>query len=620
MLLNFRRSPTSVEILRIIATCTEVPRVISKHIIGSSRTIEDNFRFLVREKYVSKIKPKNGNISFRLNQKGKMVLCDPQVTGSKSKIFEKYFDKFAPELCGNTKQIYRLHKQAEIILALHNAKIKSFVDEKMFLSEFSAIKRMGVSPCFFNSQELKKCFARQDKFASASRTIGTVLTLDNIFFTYNSGKYPINFSVDQERKAFQTFCEVIIKKGFVPLNLIPKITKALVNNCEAFYINARSTITDELSSLSGNPSSGNPKNGNLNFPIREAAYACICEAERVNTSIDWEPNSSATIKSAASHKNGNPVQVSPRSPRKSNSKVICEAPASQSTKPSSFASAKLSAQESNKSGTQPTCEAACAWQQPYNNAGICEATYATKLRESLDLIKRIKPEQFIKEYIYGNVLNIERNHCDFPYIASIDKAIEKWVINYCNENRDAIVFGEDWEAARRMLEMSDDYMAKTLIQPKNGAYNTMRYIPNTRDGEETLEIIMRHAWKERMLSRIVPPEDVADGIPYETGCDLYTKDHLACYCMIDMNLTRLIDMKRWLVNRDEERVNYNMKLICFEYQEELLKEWFGNLVKEEDYVTISIEDAKGIMEETKTEYGEWEEELKRVCEEIGRIK
>ena len=614
--MNFRRSPTSVEILRIIATCTEVPRVISKHIIGSSRTIEDNFRFLVREKYVSKIKPKNGNISFRLNQKGKMVLCDPQVTGSKSKIFEKYFDKFAPELCGNTKQIYRLHKQAEIILALHNAKIKSFVDEKMFLSEISAIKRMGVSPCFFNSQELKKCFARQDKFASASRTIGTVLTPDNIFFTYNSGKYPINFSVDQERKAFQTFCEVIIKKGFVPLNLISKIAKALVNNCEAFYINARSTITDELSSLSGNPSSGNPKNGNLNFPIREAAYAWqqpynnagICEAERVNTSIDWEPNSSATIKSAASHKNGNPVQVSPRSPRKSNSKVICEAPASQSTKPSSFASAKPIAKPptlaSNNLETQVNCEAA----------------YVTKLRESLDLIKRIKPEQFIKEYIYGNVLNIERNHCDFPYIASIDKAIEKWVINYCNENRDAIVFGEDWEATRRMLEMSDDYMAKTLIQPKNGAYNTMRYIPNTRDGEETLEIIMRHAWKERMLSRIVPPEDVADGIPYETGCDLYTKDHLACYCMIDMNLTRLIDMKRWLVNRDEERVNYNMKLICFEYQEELLKEWFGNLVKEEDYVTISIEDAKGIMEETKTEYGEWEEELKRVCEEIGRIK
>ena len=616
MLLNFRRSPTSVEILRIIATCTEVPRVISKHIIGSSRTIEDNFRFLVREKYISKIKPKNGNTSFRLNQKGKMILCDPQVTGSKSKIFEKYFDKFAPELCGNTKQIYRLHKQAEIILALHNAKIKSFVDEKMFLSEFSAIKRMGVSPCFFNSQELKKCFARQDKFASASRTIGTVLTLDNIFFTYNSGKYPINFSVDQERKAFQTFCEVIIKKGFVPLNLISKIAKALVNNCEAFYINARSAITDELSSLSGNPSSGNPQNGNLNFPIREAVSTCeatyagicearseavsTCEAERVNTSIDWEPNSSATINSAASHKNGNPVQVSPRSPRKS----ICEAPASQSAKPSSFASAKLSAQASNKLGTHVDCEVA----------------YITKLRESLDLIKRIKPEQFIKEYIYGNVLNIERNHCDFPYIASIDKAIEKWVINYCNENRDAIVFGEDWEAARRMLEMSDDYMAKTLIQPKNGAYNTMRYIPNTRDGEETLEIIMRHAWKERMLSRIVPPEDVADGIPYETGCDLYTKDHLACYCMIDMNLTRLIDMKRWLVNRDEERVNYNMKLICFEYQEELLKEWFGNLVKEKDYVTISIEDAKEIMEETKTEYGEWEEELKRVCEEIGRIK
>ena len=218
-----------------------------------------------------------------------------------------------------------------------------------------------------------------------------------------------------------------------------------------------------------------------------------------------------------------------------------------------------------------------------------------------------------------NILNMNgnsRSDDDRKYIECVEKLIERHVINCCNENKDAIIIGDDWSAAREMLELSVSYIAKTLIQPRNSVYNTMRYIPNTREGEETLRIITSHAWKERILSMVVPPEDIAEGIPYETGCDLFTRDRLACYCMIDMNLTRLIDMKRWLMSRDEERINYEIKIICFSYQAEILKEWFGRLIDEDSYVEITIEDADNIMRETKEEYGEWEEAIDEVKREV----
>ena len=181
-------------LLELVAVCGEFPAGLTARIPGSMSYMETILTSLKREGFL-KLYYKDGLRGFRLGRRAKTVLMF------------RHPERFSFYLTGNTDtnrirgevpRRLRLHRTAETFVAMLNAGVKMFRDEKpaVFAPEGPLVPFLDVA-AFYGSREIKEMGIEAVKIRS-SRMMGVLLAPSGIFITYNGGPYMVKWDYQAE--------------------------------------------------------------------------------------------------------------------------------------------------------------------------------------------------------------------------------------------------------------------------------------------------------------------------------------------------------------------------------------------------------------------------------------
>lgn len=184
-------------LLTLTAICGEYPSAHLKHLPGGDSYIESIVTMLKRNGLL-RTYYRDGLRGLRLTTTAKRLLlnCRPErftsyLTGSSE----------PNKLKSEVPRRLRLHRMAEVLVAMYNANVLVFSWEKptVFQPALPSIVCRISQPTYYSSREIKEIGNESDKISS-SRATGVLLTDDGIFVTFNTGPFQMKWEYNAERR------------------------------------------------------------------------------------------------------------------------------------------------------------------------------------------------------------------------------------------------------------------------------------------------------------------------------------------------------------------------------------------------------------------------------------
>ena len=214
------------------AVCGELPTDLLTRLSGSSSYTETVITSLKKDGLL-KTYYKDKLRGYRLGQRAKRILLERQP------------ERFSFYLTGNveTNRIksevprrIRLHRVAETYVAMQNAGIAVFRDEKplVFSPGGSPVARLD-SPAFYSSREVKEMGIETVKIRG-SRMTGVLLAPSGVFISYNGGSHMLKWDYRAEQRA-QALLQMVVCHQRLSAQHVSTCVSGLLfgNDLEPFY-------------------------------------------------------------------------------------------------------------------------------------------------------------------------------------------------------------------------------------------------------------------------------------------------------------------------------------------------------------------------------------------------
>ena len=200
-----KQDTLGLHLLEMAAVCGELPTDLLTRLSGSTSYTETVITSLKKDGLL-KTYYKDKLRGYRLGQRAKRILLERQP------------ERFSFYLTGSveTNRIksevprrMRLHRVAETYVAMQNAGIAVFRDEKplVFSPGGSPVPRLN-SPAFYSSREIKEMGIETVKIRG-SRMTGVLLTPSGVFISYNGGRHMLKWDYRAEQRA-QALLQMVV--------------------------------------------------------------------------------------------------------------------------------------------------------------------------------------------------------------------------------------------------------------------------------------------------------------------------------------------------------------------------------------------------------------------------
>ena len=235
-----KQDTLGLHLLEMAAVCGELPTDLLTRLSGSSSYTETVITSLKKDGLL-KTYYKDKLRGYRLGQRAKRILLERQP------------ERFSFYLTGNveTNRIksevprrIRLHRVAETYVAMQNAGIAVFRDEKplVFSPGGSPVARLD-SPAFYSSREVKEMGIETVKLRG-SRMTGVLLAPSGVFISYNGGSHMLKWDYRAEQRA-QALLQMVVKlrtqaKSGILILLMSILSRAGVHSTVAVLLSMMS--------------------------------------------------------------------------------------------------------------------------------------------------------------------------------------------------------------------------------------------------------------------------------------------------------------------------------------------------------------------------------------------
>lgn len=227
-----RKDTQAYRLLELVAVCGEFPAEQVYRLAGST-SYKGTITWLLKKKGLLRVYYRDGLRGYRLGRRAKAALLSDNP------------ERFSFYLTGNVDtsllksevpRRIRLHRIAEIYVAMLNASVAVFRDEKPRV--FAPGGTLGGKPegaVFYSSREVKETGIEAVKI-KGSRMAGVLLSPDGVFLTYNSGPYMAKWDYRAEQRA-KALMQILLCGGSAGLGYAPDRISGLLfgNGMGPFY-------------------------------------------------------------------------------------------------------------------------------------------------------------------------------------------------------------------------------------------------------------------------------------------------------------------------------------------------------------------------------------------------
>ena len=227
-----KKDTQAYRLLELVAVCGEFPAEEIYRLIGST-SYKDTVTWLLKKERLLRVYYRDKLRGYRLGRRAKAILLSDNP------------ERFSFYLTGNvdtnlikseiTRRM-RLHRIAEVYVAMQNAGVAIFRDEKPKV--FSTDKLVCGSlerAAFYSSREVKELGIETVKI-KGSRMTGVLLAPDRVFLTYNGGAYMAKWDYRAEQRA-KALMQIVLCGERSGLGYVPNGICGLLfgDNLEPFY-------------------------------------------------------------------------------------------------------------------------------------------------------------------------------------------------------------------------------------------------------------------------------------------------------------------------------------------------------------------------------------------------
>ena len=227
-----KKDTQAYRLLELVAVCGELPAELIYRLTGSTSYKETVTWLLKKEKFL-RVYYRDKMRGYRLGRRAKAILLSDNP------------ERFSFYLTGNvdtnllksevTRRM-RLHRIAEVHVAMQNAGVVVFRDEKpkVFAPEMPYCGKLE-GTAFYSSREVKELGIEAVKI-KGSRMAGVLLAPGSAFLTYNSGPYMAKWDYRAEQRT-KALMQIVLCGGSAGLGYAPDRICGLLfgNGMEPFY-------------------------------------------------------------------------------------------------------------------------------------------------------------------------------------------------------------------------------------------------------------------------------------------------------------------------------------------------------------------------------------------------
>lgn len=211
-----KKDTQAYRLLEMVAVCGEFPAEEIYRLTGS-RSYKETVTWVLKKERLLRLYYRDKLRGYRLGRRAKaMLLTD-------------HPERFSFYLAGNvdtnllkseiTRRI-RLHRIAEVYVAMQNAKVAIFRDEKpKVFSPDKPVCGNLEGAAFYSSREVKEIGIEAVKIRG-SRMVGVLLAPDRVFLTYNNGAYMAKWDYRAEQRA-KALMQIVLCGGNAGLGYTP---------------------------------------------------------------------------------------------------------------------------------------------------------------------------------------------------------------------------------------------------------------------------------------------------------------------------------------------------------------------------------------------------------------
>ncbi len=227
-----KKDTQAYRLLELVAVCGELPAELIYRLTGST-SYKETITWLLKKEKLLRVYYRDKMRGYRLGRRAKAILLSDNP------------ERFSFYLTGNvdtnllksevTRRI-RLHRIAEVHVAMQNAGVAVFRDEKpkVFATDMPYCGKLE-GTAFYSSREVKELGIEAVKI-KGSRMAGVLLAPGNAFLTYNSGSYMAKWDYRAEQRT-KALMQIVLCGGSAGLGYAPDRICGLLfgNGMEPFY-------------------------------------------------------------------------------------------------------------------------------------------------------------------------------------------------------------------------------------------------------------------------------------------------------------------------------------------------------------------------------------------------
>ncbi|MBD5532942.1 MAG: hypothetical protein HDQ98_12240 [Lachnospiraceae bacterium] len=227
-----KKDTQAYRLLELVAVCGELPAELIYRLTGST-SYKETVTWLLKKEKLLRVYYRDKMRGYRLGRRAKAVLLSDNP------------ERFSFYLTGNvdtnllksevTRRI-RLHRIAEVHVAMQNAGVAVFRDEKpkVFAPDMPYCGKLE-GTAFYSSREVKELGIEAVKI-KGSRMAGVLLAPGSAFLTYNSGPYMAKWDYRAEQRT-KALMQIVLCGGSAGLGYAPDRICGLMfgNGMEPFY-------------------------------------------------------------------------------------------------------------------------------------------------------------------------------------------------------------------------------------------------------------------------------------------------------------------------------------------------------------------------------------------------
>ena len=227
-----KKDTQAYRLLELVAVCGELPAELIYRLTGST-SYKETVTWLLKKEKLLRVYYRDKMRGYRLGRRAKAILLSDNP------------ERFSFYLTGNvdtnllksevTRRI-RLHRIAEVHVAMQNAGVTVFRDEKpkVFAPDMPYCGKLE-GTAFYSSREVKELGIEAVKI-KGSRMAGVLLAPGSAFLTYNSGPYMAKWDYRAEQRT-KALMQIVLCRGSAGLGYAPDRICGLLfgNGMEPFY-------------------------------------------------------------------------------------------------------------------------------------------------------------------------------------------------------------------------------------------------------------------------------------------------------------------------------------------------------------------------------------------------